>query len=233
MTPIPDAPFSMVLFVVSLLFPAEAERVLRESDATITAAKTLRIEFVIDSKQNARVSKGWLALAEGNRFHHEVEVAGQTAVAISDGKRIGGTEGILFPKGPLTPWHNEVLQSWLGRGGTFLSLLSMSEYLGQLSGEKPGVAERPIVSNATMFPDEKVNGVKTRVVAYDLTWRLPGEGFRVANVRVWVDPKTKLPVRRTMTIGDGRFEDTYTATHTKFEINPRLDDKLFEIPDGK
>jgi outer membrane lipoprotein-sorting protein len=94
------------------------------------------------------------------------------------------------------------------------------------------------VSNVKLLPDEEVGGVKARVVAYDLTWKAFGTPDTV-KMRVWIDPKTKLPLRRTMTVklpavgqpGAGVKDAVYTAVHKKFEINPKLDDKLFELPE--
>jgi outer membrane lipoprotein-sorting protein len=228
------SPCRLVLWIVPLCIPGDGEKLLREMDATIAAAKTLRIEFVIEMRQSEQVARGWLALADGNRFRHEVKLGDQTSVVVSDGRRVGGPRlgevGSLFPKAPLPAWHNEVLQSWLGRGGTFLSLMAVYEQVNQRPGETPGFEDRPRASNSKLLSDEEVNGARTRVVEYDLTWSATAPDFRTAKVRVWIDPKTKLPVRRTMTFGDKPGGERFTATHTKFEIDPKLDDTIFEIP---
>ena len=83
------------------------------------------------------------------------------------------------------------------------------------------------MSNGRLLPEEKLNGVKVRVVEYDLGWPTMLDKVDFAKVRVWIDPNSKLPLRRTMTFQLGKEEKVYTAAHTKFELDPALDDKFF------
>jgi outer membrane lipoprotein-sorting protein len=78
--------------------------------------------------------------------------------------------------------------------------------------------------------DEKVAGVTAKMMDYDLFWeRLPTTA-NTARVRVWIDPATKLPLQRTITFPVGAKGESFTAVHTKFEIDPKLDDTLFRLP---
>ena len=231
--------------------PSDADRLLSEMDAAVTAARTLRIDFEIRTPPNflrlsdrstpAKSFNGSLVLGDRNRFRYELH-GDFPGLLVSDGTRLGGTWiGMGYPPGdiPLPAWHNEVLRAWLGRGGTLLSMIGMSQVLTSRPVAGPGPGDGPRATNARLLPDEDVRGVKARVVEYDLTWVGPGldpaSGTQPTRVRVWIDPKTRLPVRRTMTPTAGRGEaadpeQQFTAIHTKFELDPKLDDKLFELP---
>ena len=227
--------FSLVLSTIpSFPFPPiEAELLLREMDARINAAKTIRIEFTIDDShvgKEQRLTQGSLVIADRNRFRYELKGT-ITANVVSDGKRMVS----VFAKPPekksqLTPeWFNEVLKSWLGRGGTFVSFGKVLAYAEASVGNQPGEEAGPRVSNARMLPSEDLNGVKARVIEYDLAWPKILADIDAAKVKVWIDLKTKLPLRRTMTLQFGSEEKRYVAIHAKFELNPVLDDKQFEL----
>jgi outer membrane lipoprotein-sorting protein len=214
--------------------PSEADLLLREMDATITAARALRVEFEIRNDRPGKgeqVLKGSLVLGERNRLRFE-QTGWLTASAVSDGRRTV----IVTPderRARETPgWFNDVLKGWLGRGGTYVSVAKAFDLLDGPSVQRPGPADGPRVTDAKVLADEQAGGVKCRVVEYDLAWvEHPAvSGADAARVRVWIDPRTHLPVRRTMTFPIADRADTYTATHTSFEIDPKLDDKLFELP---
>jgi len=203
-------------------------------DARITAANAIRIEFEIRNDtpgKGDQVLNGSLILGERNRLRFE-QSGWMTAMAVSDGRRT--VTVVVKPdekRSQETPeWFNEVLKRWLGRGGTYISTARAFEYLD--SSDRPGPVDAPQVSNVKLAPDEEVGKVKARVVEYDLKWvKHPAvDGADTARVRVWIDPKTELPIRRQMTFRVEDKDETYTATHTKFELNPKLNDKLFELP---
>lgn len=219
--------------------PSEAERLLAAMDAKIRAAKTLRIEFEVryeDDLENWPLAKGSLLVADRNRFRFWSEnrlfIPGSTQVVVSDGKRIGGEKPFKdappFP--PLRDWHNEVIKSCLGALGAWPAPALALGLADRAGGKRPAVDDLPRAANAKMLPDEVVDGIKARVVAYDLSWRLLEREGETMTYRVWIDPKTGLPLRyRVMSRKNGH-TTTYILTHTKFEIDPKLDDKLFEVP---
>jgi outer membrane lipoprotein-sorting protein len=86
------------------------------------------------------------------------------------------------------------------------------------------------VTNARMLPSEDLKGLKAQVVEYDLAFSNLIANVDTAKVRLWVDPKSKLPLRRTLTFKFGTEDKTYTAIHTKIEVDTKLDQKLFELP---
>ena len=232
-------PVNLVIWLVPVLAPNEGEQLLREMDAKIIAARSIRIEFTIASHQGSQLLQGSLLLAERNRFRQELKsMDGPPSIAVSDGRQVVGRpgigrEGAMFPNAPLPEWHNQALQSWLGRGGTFLSLMAVYEQVGQRGGAKPEATDLPRTTSAKILPDQKINGLTARVVEYELSWTMPPAELRSAKVQVWIDPAKKVPLRRTMIFQGKTSQDMLIATHTKFELNPKLDDRLFELPSNR
>jgi outer membrane lipoprotein-sorting protein len=225
--------FALALAVSPAAPPTDADLLLGEVDARITAAKTLRIEFEIrraDTPDEPPL-KGSLVLGTNNRLRYEM-TGWMTASAVSDGKQL--VTVVVSPaerkSQPMPEWFGETLRAWLGRGGTYASTAKAFEYADSPEASRPGTEESPRVSNAQLMPDEKVGGVTAKVINYDLFWeRLPTTA-NTARVRVWIDPATKLPLKRTMTFPVGAKGKSFTAVHTKFEIDPKVDDALFRLP---
>jgi outer membrane lipoprotein-sorting protein len=212
----------------------EAESLLREMDGRIVAAKSLRIEFTIDDSADGkpqRLTEGTLLIADGNRVRYDL-TGMVTANVVSDGKQLVSVFAKpLEKKSQLTPaWFNDVLKAWIGRGGTFITFGKVLEYANKSVGEEPGDKVGPRATNARLLPSEKLKEIKVHVVEYDLAFTRLIADVDAAKVRVWIDPKSKLPLRRTMTFKFGTDEKTYTAIHTKIEVDPKLDPKLFELP---
>jgi hypothetical protein len=157
--------------------PPEAERLLAAMDAKIRRAKALRIAFEVrfdDDGKGEPSSVGSLLIADRNRFRFESEDMWRwTRVVVSDGKRIGSDpprkNAPPFP--PLRDWHNEVVKSCIGRLGGWTAPILALDLADRAGGKRPGADDLPRVSNAKTLPDEKVDGTKARVVAYDLPWR--------------------------------------------------------------
>lgn len=237
----------MIAFVISVIvqtFPTiEAELLLREVEAKIASANTLRIEFTM-TLRNGEVAgfQGTLLLAQKNRARLEYktkDAKGKTKsgiLALSDGKElvqeeVSEQEGKRLNHTRMPSWYNAILQSRLGRGGAFQTEISIQP--SNLStGTKPEAKDGPRTSNVKQLPDETMNGVKARVVEYDLEWPAVPDEFQKWKVRFWIDAKTKLPLRRTM-IALAKADGTATVTETKFEVDPKLDEKLFQLPGKK
>lgn len=214
--------------------PNDAEHLLAEMDAKIATAKTIRIQFTIDDSNadtKQRLADGTLVISTRNRFRYDL-TGNVTAKVVSDGRQLVSVFAKpAEKKSQLAPvWFNDILKSWLGRGGTFISCGKILDYAHASAGEQPSDKVGPKTSKARMLPDEDVNGIKARVVEYDLAFPKMLGDMDAAKVRVWIDPKTKLPIRRTMKFRFGSEDKTYTAIHTKFEIDPKLEDNLFELP---
>ena len=80
------------------------------------------------------------------------------------------------------------------------------------------------------LPDEYLDGRKTKV--YEMEGVEVKELNATADLKIWIDPRTGLPVRSRMTTKVG--EKTYTATATYLGFDEELDPKLFDtaVPAG-
>jgi hypothetical protein len=73
---------------------------------------------------------------------------------------------------------------------------------------------------------EKVGTHDTQVVQYNLDLGMEGK----AKVSLWIDTKTNLPVKRELMVDDNGKNFQLTETITAFDVNPKLDPKLYELP---
>jgi hypothetical protein len=80
------------------------------------------------------------------------------------------------------------------------------------------------------LPDEYLDGRKTKV--YEMKGVEVKELGGTAELKLWIDPKTGLPVRSRAVTRVG--EKTYSATATYLGFDEDLDPKLFDtaVPDG-
>ena len=134
----------------------EAEQLLRQMDAKIVAAKSLRIEFEVRLPRR----QNW----NGSVLPEET-IAGSLVLGDVSGS------GKVTPQFHVLPdWHNELLRSWIGRGGTLLAMAQVESIVQKPAGKQPGPEHAPQVSKVRLLPDEKFNGARCRVVGYDLAW---------------------------------------------------------------
>src|SRR4029077_7173891 len=84
------------------------------------------------------------------------------------------------------------------------------------------------VSDFKLAGEEKIAGRNTQVIQYTATAR--GKPPVALSMKVWLDAKTNLPVKLTMTCPDAEYS-AITETYSEFTID-EVDAKLFELPKG-
>jgi outer membrane lipoprotein-sorting protein len=62
-----------------------------------------------------------------------------------------------------------------------------------------------------------------------VTYQLDFNG-KSAQMSVWIDTKTQLPLKRVVAVDQDGQMFRITETYSTFAIDPKLDPKLFEIP---
>lgn len=229
-------PSALFLAAVCSAPPADGEEVLRDLDKKITTARTVRIEFEVHQESGGLtnlLASGVVRVADKNRFRTEIDfhTDGRRGheVTVCDGttavRRTGPSPAELrqTEKRAVPPWYTTALRERLGRGGTFLAVELMGQHARDPKAGRPG-AEVTFQTDkvALAAAPEKVNEVECWVVDYDLT----AGGSLTARARVWVDRKTGLPVRRRLEA----LGNVFTATHTAFALDEKVEDKLFELP---
>ena len=205
----------------------EAEKLFREMEKKVTSAKAVRVASD-DKVDAAGIRLKWmLVFAEGNkcRLEGSVESEGKALKesTISDGAKLLSTQrGMPMPKEDAPKDLTNMLQGSISR-------CSMSvQWLTGFDSKKTGfkIDEDFKVTDFVLGDKEKVGEHEAQVVRYNLFLRKAK-----LSVSVWLDAKTKLPLKRVTTIPDkGEQKLTVTEMFTEVTLNPKLDPKTFELP---
>jgi outer membrane lipoprotein-sorting protein len=224
-------------FLLALLCsapPASGEDLLQQVDRTILDAKTVRIEFEVNQEtggQSRLLATGVIRLADKNRFRTEIDYASDNSprreMTVCDGTtavRLTGpspAELKVIERRTVPSWYTAAVRERLGRGGTFLATELTWQHAKDPKAERPGAELEFTTDKPALGTPEKVGDVECWVVEYELS-----AGGTTAKSRTWVVPKTGLPVRRRVEA----LGSVFTATHSAFAIDEKMDDKLFELP---
>lgn len=155
---------------------------------------------------------------EGDRFRNEMDMGKDLGgfVIIADGKTKKGLQ--LMTAAKTAQWL-DFSKPDAKTAGAIKDARGVAELFAGLKGKK-----------VQALPDETVDGRKLKVFAAK-GHKLAGSGGE-ADVTVWIDPKTELPVksRTEMTVNGVKA----VAVMEALGWNEDLDDKLFEmkVPDG-
>ena len=257
---------SLTLALLTLLaWPAaaqenEAEKLFRELEQKVRAAKTLQVRFdaimtgpevkPMDDKKKAEVKKwhvkGSVILGEGDKYRAEYEgnLFGQDnkRTLVSDGgfwTGFGHTqrpgEAQIGFSGGETPDRTPkaigaYLRPALPRDGFVLCFIT--DRRSQL------MPDHFIIADFNLAGEEKIGERNTQVIQYTVKAKAKDPSFGTPNVnlttmklpmKMWLDTKTKLPVKLVMTAGDSQW-NTITETYSEFTIDAKVDAKLFELP---
>jgi hypothetical protein len=198
----------------------------------VTSAKAVRVAS--DDKANARgVRLKWvLVFAEGNKCRLDREYTADLqglegkvikVLTISDGTKLLSVQGTARLKEDAPADLTNMLQGSISRCGMSV------QWLTGLDGKKQGfkIDEDFKVTDFVLGDKEKVGEQEAQVVRYNVLLR----GKIKLPVSVWLDARTKLPLKRVTTIPDkGEQKLTITETFTEVTLNPKLEPKTFELP---
>jgi outer membrane lipoprotein-sorting protein len=230
--------FASTLFLTAVCSapPADGEEALQNLDKKVTAAKAVRIEFEVNSETGGLttpLASGVVRVADRNRFRTEIDFVTEgrqgREVTICDGRtavRLTGPSPLELrevERRAVPPWYTAALLERLGRGGTFVTVEIMWQQAKDAKADRPGPELAFRTDKVALGTPEKVNGAECTVVDYDLA---AGDGGPAAKARTWIDRKTGLPVRRRMEVSGSVF----TAAHSAFATDEKMEDKLFELP---
>jgi outer membrane lipoprotein-sorting protein len=208
----------------------DAEKAFRDFEKKVADAKALHVAGDITARENDKEAKLHFALtlAEGNKARVKVNgnVEGRelTFEVISDGKSMRMTRsqaGRGQAGGGQSPDHfTEMLGTVLSRVGVIGSMKAHPQ-LGK-SG-KADLEKAFGISNFKAGKAEKVNGRPATVVHYDVKV----QGKDESRVTLWLDAGTGLPLKREIVADNGKAR--ITETYKEFNVNPKVDDKTFEL----
>lgn len=203
----------------------EAEKLYRAMEKKILAAKTLSMEFnaelAVDGKKFT--VKGTIDIAAGNKtrlnLESEVFQLGGKALIVTNGDSKYAKVGeIVFQEGPFPP-KGKVLLALIAEMSACHAALETKIAAADLEKEFP-------LKNFKLGAKEMIGQQEAQVVQY----QLHEKDTVLADVTVWIDTKTGLPLKHTIAGNKEAKVGDVTETYCVFNVDSKLDDKLFEIP---
>jgi outer membrane lipoprotein-sorting protein len=207
----------------------DAEKLFRQMEKKVKAAKTIQIRFDLTLKFFGAdgTLKGTSVFGEADKLRLDAKgsMAGQNieVTAIGD-----GTKMHLIDREKA---QTKVEDSPKGVGGYFRAVLPR---IGIFSGiedaskgkELPNVDEYFKVSDFKLGAKEKVGNAETRLVEYTVLFRGKDKG----SVKVWINTKSTLPAKLEIRAEAGGVTIEILETYTEYALDGKLDAKLFEAP---
>jgi outer membrane lipoprotein-sorting protein len=227
--------YSLLLALFVLAQPdTGAERLFQRMEQELATAKAVECVFELKSEAGEGVDfKGRLLLVEGNKLRLEMENPKQGArtkmVVVSDGTKLMAAAGGARKELPELPksLNQEIVKVLAHAGGRMLGRgVIIPEPSEDREAKGKRFADRLQPSGFKLGKKEKLDGREAQVVEYEL--RVEGEADS-ATIAVWIDTKTNLPLKRTLSDKKGG-KLIYTETYTQLSVGGQLDKKEFELP---
>jgi outer membrane lipoprotein-sorting protein len=237
--------FSTVLaFVLTMPTYAQendAEKLFRQMEKKITAAKTIKVRIEktwADPQLKSLKEVTTLVLGEGDKAFCELFTSGKgisiKAGAFSDGNKVYVRQSIedkaeLVQDTPKNLGkHCRAVLARFGPAG--ISTAFVEKKLPDFNRES-----KPATFQFKVGAVEKVGGAETQVVENTVFFPLPKPKGNVkveesvkVSYKLWINTRTYLPAKRAILGDDGKVIET--DTYLEFTVDGKLDDKLFEAP---
>ena len=215
-----------ILLAATLLLPQaknEAEELFKKMEEKILQSKTIQAK-VKGSLEGGKIDVTVDVLAgEANRGRVDVEMKAmgstRTFGSISDGKTMQTTAAEGMKMAPAaTP---ETFGALIRKSLAIMGGLSATEAFspGQ-SKANPETAYK--VSEFVLGPKGKVGEIEAQMVQYKVATKYDTD----ITMMVWIDPKTNLPVKRSIVTKTKSGEETYP----ELKIDEKIDAAKFEHP---
>lgn len=205
----------------------EGERLVRRMESALAEGKSLQVSFGVElaGAGKARM-KGRLVTQGALKLRMETEVqppadgagapaARQGLFLLSNGPvlRLRRNDGTNVDR-PTPPEFARHVRSMVASGGIAMMTVSVSS--GPKTGETFDIdIPRSVLSDFSKPASEKLEGREVSVVDY--VSKIAGLKFAC---RVWIDPKTGLPLKRTLDGGGMKMTETFGETTIDGEIDP-------------
>jgi outer membrane lipoprotein-sorting protein len=226
----------MCFTLLALLVPAfalqgnDAEKLFREMEKKITSAKSLKVSAEITWPETKLLSS--LALAgKKARFKMKGKDMGLDVSqdVTSDGNKLRLSAAVLPKKttkeAAVPKNFHELLSKCTCRAGLADALFLGAIFESGKGDERPDPDKWFHVKDFKLGEPTKVNGRDAKVLHYHFDCK----GSDAAQITLWVDAKTLLPLKRVTTFED-KGGPQITEIYTEFTLNPQFDDKTFEQP---
>jgi RNA polymerase sigma factor (sigma-70 family) len=198
----------------------EAENMYRDLEKRVTQAKTVRVAFegrLMNGAKGAGHMKGVITLGEENRarmeFKGQVNEKDLSLEMTSDGKKL---KAVATPPGeeteePLPENYGAIVRTGLVRvGPTAGLLLAHLSLRGKVEKDLDKLL-RP--SDFKLGANVKAEGRDARVLEYKVT----PTGAGPVTLKLWLDAKTRLPLKREL--GDEKKGFRIVETYSEFKLS--------------
>jgi glyoxylase-like metal-dependent hydrolase (beta-lactamase superfamily II) len=235
-----------------------AEELFRRMDERLTTAQTLRLSFKLTAREvgvdaqgqeegESRTEElaGTIALEEPNRARFEVQGRSQgrlerphvvkgravDAIHVSDGNKLRRKAGPPPDRGFEAAAPKALRRAFcqtFARVGVYRPYFAL---LQPAKGKLPPVdpSDTDVVAQLTSLSFTVIRKDRSgKPEAIEYTVR-PPEGGRIVS-RVWVDPQTGLPGKRTTVIHGGRRQVTVNEEYLDLQLNAPIEPARFELP---
>ena len=188
----------------------------------------------IDTPDGKGAFKGRLVVAQGNKVRIEMsgEGGGKTMdiLSVSDGAKMVTVDNKKSQPIQDTPKNlGKQVLAGSARGGIFVPMWLAVQVVPEGKDPREVDLEESIkVADFKLGKKEKVEDKEAQVIEYVLT--AASAGGEKINAAVWVDVKTHVPLKRSLTAKIGDKQLTVTETYSKVAVDGKLDDKTFELP---
>ena len=210
-----------IAFLLLLVPPAQesdAEKLFKKMEEKITTAKTLLFTAKTEvAKESAEEST--YMLGEGNRLAIQFRITrgGST------------TEGRVVSDG--TSIKERKLEKTPADLGAIVRIAVARMTIGTLAGmiklKKEEVSKKLTPSEFKSGGKEKIGDVEAEIVDYSVTVPMAGK----CALRVWIDPKTLLPLKRTATMPQEEGDPMKVTTiYEGFKVDEKIDESKFKLP---
>lgn len=248
-------PFALLLcgtLVASLSTPAaaqpdEAEKIFRDMEKNVLAAKAFEVHFTYQAGKNQ--TRGRLLVTRDNRVLLKVNgrrrrKPGGAFELVSDGKRVRtrGAKLYVLPSGlpaaqeggqsdgPTPKRFHDTLGHTVIRGGLWFTSFLMPYLIGE--GAEPLTApdrSKMRVYGFKLVGTEKVGNRQARVVRYRMGEERDRED-EGQEMTLWIDGETLLPLKRSFVLKEGGEGMRITETYQVFGLGPKIEAGAFTLP---
>jgi outer membrane lipoprotein-sorting protein len=208
---------------------AEAEKLFRQVEKKLAAAKTIKVAFDGDLTWSGKVVisfTGKLAVGDGDKFFVETTRSGlgnkEHTVLVSDGEKV--VEKDLVHMKLTTRDRPRNLGAYL-RGAMVRAGLVMSMDM-DAPAPRPKAEEYWKTTNFKLADKEIIDKIPTQAIDFPVAW----DKTKTAKVRLWIDPKNSLPVRLRLTREQDGASLQLTENYREFLVDGKLEDNQFELP---
>lgn len=205
---------------------AAAKKLFQAVEKKIAAAKSMKVEFNGKFKSSKRTFeiKGSIIVAKGNRIRMNTRVKMGAPMrdlfAVSDGTNLIRRAGGESKTEPAPKTYGKRIRTSVGRYGPTFAVFSA---VAGTPRERQG--KLITASDIKLGKDEKLGKRNVKTLTFRLDF--PKEPL---NVKVWIDVKSGLPLKRVLTSATNPEDGLLTET-TTYTLNPKLDEKTFKLPE--